>query len=291
MSGWTPGTDPEGLNPDALALNPRMDSFQTLTRAIERVLDIRCSCYKIDYIQRRILSRMRLRGMEGFDAYHRFLLSSAEEQEALRDALTINVTKFFRDPGVFRILQREILPDLLRRRRQVRIWCAGCSSGEEPYSIAIILHDLQQLQPKASAVIYATDIDARILQRAGEGVYERRSLDNLSPGQIKRHFSPLPDGRYTVKPHVRERVRFRHHDLMTDPPAARFLDLITCRNVTIYFTEEQKNDLARTFHAALNSGGFYVMGKTEYLGREVEALFTPFNTAEKIYTRGDVQAR
>ncbi|MDI6718790.1 MAG: protein-glutamate O-methyltransferase CheR [Methanomicrobiales archaeon] len=264
-----------------------MNSFQTLTRTIERILHIRCSCYKEDYIQRRILSRMRLRGVEGFDTYHHLLLSSPDEQEALRDALTINVTKFFRDPAVFQILQREILPDLLTRKHRVRIWCAGCSSGEEPYSIAMILQDLRCLHPTLSAVIYATDIDNRVLQRAEEGIYERRSLDHLDRGQIKRHFSLLPDGRYAVKPHVREWVRFRRHDLLTDAPVARFLDLITCRNVTIYFTEEQKNALARTFHAALNSGGYYVMGKTEYLGREVEALFTPFNTAEKIYTRGD----
>jgi chemotaxis protein methyltransferase CheR len=110
-------------------------------------------------------------------------------------------------------------------------------------------------------------------------------MGKLSDTQIHRHFTKLPDGNYQVKPHLQDLIRFRSHDLMSDQPVSRFLDMISCRNVTIYFTENQKDKLARTFHAALVPGGYYVMGKTEYLGREVEGLFAPVNSVQKIYTK------
>jgi chemotaxis protein methyltransferase CheR len=110
-------------------------------------------------------------------------------------------------------------------------------------------------------------------------------MGKLTEGQIHRHFIKLPDGNYQVKPHLKELVRFRPHDLMSGIPISKWLDLITCRNVTIYFTEKQKDDLARMFHSALVSGGYYIMGKTEYLGRQVEHLFSARNSVQKIFIK------
>ncbi|MDD1678667.1 MAG: protein-glutamate O-methyltransferase CheR [Methanomicrobiales archaeon] len=261
------------------------EAFLALEQTIERLADIRCSCYKPDYIRRRILSRMRVTRQESFCQYHDFLRTHPAEIDDLKNALTINVTSFYRDPEVFRVLENEVIPDLLSRKRRIHLWCAGCSSGEEAYSLAMILYDLLLLYPDASGLIYASDIDEEILVRAKTGIYEEKSLENLTSSQIRRHFTRLENGRFEVQPHLKSLVRFRKHDLMTDAPVARFLDMITCRNVTIYFTESQKNDLTHVFHAALGSEGFYVTGKTEYLGREVEKLFSPLHLGEKIYRK------
>jgi len=259
-----------------------MDAFMSLQKSIEKLVRIKCSNYKEDYIKRRILSRMRLTDTADFEAYHKYLLANPQELDLLRNALTINVTKFFRDPEVFEAIRREILPDLVRRRGSIRIWCAGCATGEEPYSIAILVYELMALHKDVSVTIYATDIDTVVLQKAAAGVYDRKALDNVDEKKIRKHFISHEDGTFEVRPHIKDLVRFRQHDLMSGAPISRYLDVVTCRNVTIYFTEKQKNDLTHLFHSALAVDGYYVIGKTEYLAREVEHLFTPFNVMQKI---------
>ncbi len=169
-------------------------------------------------------------------------------------------------------MRKDILPSLFRQRKQLRIWCAGCSSGEEPYSLAMILSDLMLQNPGISARIIATDIDQNVLAKAKDGIYTQKAMVKLSEAQVQRHFTSLPDGNFQVKPYLKELIRFQPHDLMSGVPVSRWLDLIICRNVTIYFTEKQKDALAKMFHGALVSGGFYIMGKTEYLGRIQQTL-------------------
>jgi chemotaxis protein methyltransferase CheR len=264
-----------------------MDDFTALERHIEHTLKIQCGNYKEDYIKRRIFSRMRSTGTSNFTEYLKYLKANEPELEVLRKALTINVTEFFRDQDVYESLKDTVLPDLFRQRKRIRIWCAGCSTGEEPYSIAMILSDLLSQTKDVSAQIYATDIDKIVLAKAEEGIYSQKAMVKLSPTQMSRHFTKLPDETYQVKPHLKTLIRFRPHDLMSGIPVARWLDLITCRNVTIYFTEAQKDDLARLFHSALGTGGYYVMGKTEYLGRQVDHLFAAKNSVQKIFVRKD----
>jgi chemotaxis protein methyltransferase CheR len=265
-----------------------MDDLKQIKSLIEKTLGVRCSSYKEEYIKRRLLSRMRSTGTNTYDEYSRYLNNHPPEWELLRNALTINVTEFFRDGEVFEIIRKEIIPKILSEHGRIRIWCAGCSSGEEPYSLAMILSEMTTRKGGITYTIYATDIDEKILQRAKEGIYEAKTVEKLNTATIRRHFTELPDGRYKVKQQLKDMIHFRKHDLMSGVPASRYLDLITCRNVTIYFTEQQKNDLAKTFHSALNTGGFYVMGKTEYLGREVEGLFSHYNSLQKILTKNDV---
>jgi chemotaxis protein methyltransferase CheR len=262
-----------------------MDDFALLRRFIEQTLKIHCSNYKEDYIKRRLLSRMRSTDTSTYEGYLKYLKTNATELENLRNALTINVTEFFRDNDVYDSLRHDLLPELLKQRKRLRIWCAGCSTGEEPYSIAMILSEFIAQNKEISAQIYATDIDNVVLARAQEGIYNSKAMGKLTEGQIHRHFIKLPDGNYQVKPHLKELVRFRPHDLMSGIPISKWLDLITCRNVTIYFTEKQKDDLARMFHSALVSGGYYIMGKTEYLGRQVEHLFSARNSVQKIFIK------
>lgn len=268
----------------------RQDSdveFRSLLATIERKLQIRCSQYKEDYIRRRLLSRMNATRSPNYQEYHKLVNASADERELLKNALTINVTKFLRDPEVFEVIRRDILPAILKDCSRIRIWSAGCSSGEEPYTLGILLYELNLTNKNMDAIIYATDIDDEILRRAKEGVYDKATLENLSDYQIKRHFNPLPSGKYEVKPHIRERVRFQHHDLMSGVPVGRSFDIVTCRNVTIYFNEPQKNAVTRLFAEALSPGGFYVMGMSEYLGKEVEPLFKSYKPLQKIYRKTD----
>lgn len=262
-----------------------MDEFALLLRTIQRLFNMHCENYKEDYLKRRIASRMNARRITTYREYRDFLQKNQEEHELLKNALTINVTKFFRDPQVFECIRSEILAPMVRQQKRIRIWSAGCSSGEEPYSYAMILHDLTLLQKDVDWAIIATDIDDPELVKAREGVYESASLEHVTERQLHRHFVPTNDGRYRVKPHLKERVIFQHHDLMSGVPVARNLDLISCRNVTIYFTEAQKNDLARMFHEGLRSGGYYVMGMSEFLSREIEHLYQPFRPLLKIFQK------
>jgi chemotaxis protein methyltransferase CheR len=264
-----------------------MDDFDALKRHIEQTLKIQCGNYKEDYIKRRLLSRMRSTNTTTHGEYLKYLKATPAELEVLRNALTINVTEFFRDNDVYEILKKEILPDLFSKRKRLRIWCAGCSTGEEPYSIAMILHEIMSTNKELSVQILASDIDKVVLAKAQEGIYAPKAMVKLSESQIHRHFTKLPDGNFQAKQHLKDIIRFRPHDLMGGTPVSRWLDLITCRNVTIYFTENQKDDLARLFHDALVTDGYYIMGKTEYLGRQVENLFVAKNSVQKIFTRKD----
>lgn len=261
------------------------DDFTLLKRYIEQTLKIQCSNYKEDYIKRRLLSRMRTTSQSTYADYLYYLKGHPAELDPLKNALTINVTEFFRDTEVYNIIRTTLLPELFRMKKRITIWSAGCSSGEEPYSLAMILSDMMMTNKEISAQIIATDLDEVILARARAGIFSDKAVQKLSEMQIRRYFNKLPDGTFEAKQNIKDLIRFRPHDLMSGVPPSRFVEMITCRNVTIYFTEKQKDDLARMFHSALVPGGFYVMGKTEYLGREVESLFTPFNSLQKIFTK------
>ena len=228
---------------------------------------------------------MRIRGKENYKDYNTVLVAEKDEQEAIRNALTINVTKFWRDKEVFDLIKSDIIPDIIRRKGKARIWSAGCSTGEEPYTLALIAYDLTRLKPDSQVTIYATDIDREVLKKAKEGIYDSKSLENLSEGQIRRHFTQIEDGIFQVKQHLKDMVRFSWHDLTSGKPAANYLDIVTCRNVTIYFTEQQKNDLAKMFHPALVMEGYYIMGKTEFRVRELESLYKPYYALQKIYKK------
>ncbi len=261
------------------------DDFLLLRRYVEQALNIRCSNYKEDYIKRRFLARQRSTNTGDFREYLNYIRQHPAELEPLRNALTINVTEFFRDEEVFKAIRAVIIPDILQKTKRVSIWCAGCATGEEPYSLAIILSEMMAADKKISCRIIATDLDNVVLAKAKTGIFSEKAIQKLSIKQKTLHFTLLPSGDYEAKQHLKDLIRFIPHDLMSGVPPARFLDMVTCRNVTIYFTEPQKNDLARTIHAALGNGGYYVMGKTEYLGREIEPLFEPVNSFLKIYKK------
>ena len=259
--------------------------FGPVLRMIESDLNIQSSNYKEDYLKRRVQSRMRLNGVVSYRDYLLLLRNNPAEYDALKKGLTINVTRFWRDPPVFDAIRRDIIPELRRRKTNIRIWSAGCATGEEPYTLAIIAHEASIMNKDLKFTIFASDLDEEALMKAREGIYHRKALENLSEAQVRRHFTENENGRFEVKPHLRKYVRFSQHDLMTGTPVSRHLDLILCRNVTIYFTEHQKDELARMFAPALTTGGYYVIGKTEFLSRDFEHLYEPVNQIQKIYRK------
>jgi chemotaxis protein methyltransferase CheR len=258
--------------------------YEELVKDIEKRLKIQLSSYKVDYIKRRLLSRMNSTRQDNYVDYHAYLRKTPDEEEKLRNALTINVTKFYRDIDVFNLIRDVIFPELLKKNKKIRIWSAGCSSGEEPYTYAIMIYELTRGTTTGN-VILATDIDQEILRKAKEGVYEKSTLDNLDQKLVTKHFDQLPDGKYKVKDHIRNMVQFQQHDLMKAIPASRDNDLVSCRNVTIYFNEEQKKLLVKLMHDALKPSGYYIMGMSEYMSKDVEHLFNSYKPIYKIYTK------
>ena len=256
-----------------------------LIQDVQKRLKIQLTNYKQDYIKRRLLSRMNSTRSKDFVEYHQYLRTHQEEEEKLRNALTINVTKFFRDLDVFDLVKKEIFPTILRDKRTLKVWSAGCSSGEEPYTYPIILYELGKTGPAFNGAIIASDIDEEMLKKARLGVYEKNALENMTETQIAKHFDKKEDGKYYLKDHIKQIVKFQNHDLMTAPPVSRMVDMVSCRNVTIYFNEQQKKDLVRKVHESLGKDGFYIMGMSEYMAKEVEHLFKPYRPMLKVFQK------
>lgn len=214
--------------------------------------------YKSGQMERRLKTIMHRYKVNDYATYLRLLTADAEARQAFYDYITINVTEFFRNPEKFGELKNTMLPLLLQQRPHLRIWSAGCSTGEEPYSVAMILAELGVTQYE----LLATDLDDGALAEARVGQYSVREVEGVDPLRLQRFFSPLPDGRYQVKPELKARITFRRHNLLADP-FPRDLDLILCRNVVIYFTDEVKDNLYRQFFEALRPGGILFVGGTE----------------------------
>jgi len=257
----------------------------------ERGFDL--SAYKPSFLSRRVAVRMRARGCPDYAAYGQLLRREPQEYGPLLDALTINLTRFFRDASTFQALQERFLAELLKSRdaaRHLRIWSAGCAAGEEPYSLAILLREtLGPALPRWRLQILATDVDDKVLQRAREGCYDTQSFQGVAPryqAWVERYFSPGP--RRQLRPEVRAMVSFQQHDLNQRPPLAG-LDLLLCRNVLIYFDREQQDRLYQGFYQALRTNGFLVLGKTEMLPMAWVRHFAPEDLREHIYRRVDAE--
>ncbi len=215
--------------------------------------------YKPAQMQRRISNLMTRHNVTKYmDFYHLI-----EKDEALFryfiDYLTINVTEFFRTPEKFVELEEKVIPDLMQQNARLKIWSAGCSTGAEPYSFSIMMSDLT---PRVKHQILASDLDMKMLAKAKEGIYQNNELKNVSPARLAKYFKKLDGDHHGVTQDVKEGITFQHHNLLLDKYDSGF-DLISCRNVVIYFTEEAKDKLYRRFLDALRPGGVLFVGGTE----------------------------
>jgi len=240
------------------------DELERLKREVYKSLGFNAARYEIKHFRRRVHSRMRIRGVEDYETYLRILRRDPAEKRDLKKALTINVTQFFRNPEVYEAFERKIVPELLKRAERkgsLKIWSLGCATGEEPYSIALIIaHALSGKLYAWKLRIHGTDIDAASLEIARRGVY--RDISTIPERFRERFITPLEKGAYTFKDEIKSLVSFRRHDIFSDKPL-RNQDAIFCRNTIIYFNRESKRYLYRLFNKSLVPGGYLVLGKTE----------------------------
>lgn len=240
--------------------------------------------YKHATIKRRIKRRMLVHKLDRLSDYVRLLEQAPAEVDELFQDILINVTGFFRDPDAFAALEKKVFPILLNTRptdAPLRIWVAGCATGEEAYTLAIAL--LEYLDDRAvtpSIQIFATDIDEQAIEKARQGIYPERIVDELTPGRLKRFFIKVSGG-YQVSKTVRDLCVFATQDITRDPPFSR-LDLVCCRNLLIYLGAVLQKKVLQIFHYALQPGGFLMLGTSETVGRHAD-LFKLVDKKHKLY--------
>lgn len=238
--------------------------------------------YKEKQMRRRINGLMDLLGVDSYAAYVRVLREDPEKYDQFVKRLTINVSEFFRNPERWIDLEKRFVPELLKGKSSLKVWSAGCSNGPEPYSLAILLQDLA---PNRNHKVLATDVDKVVLEAAIKGEYGIQQLRHVSPERMKKYLAPLGGDRYEVKPEIKKMIQFKRQNLLTDT-FEKDIDLILCRNVVIYFTEEAKTILYQKFFQALRPGGILMVGGTEPLLRYREYGFDSVETT--FYRRPEV---
>jgi chemotaxis methyl-accepting protein methylase len=261
-------------------------AFRRLTRRITERAGVPLDAYKDRCLRRRIAVRMRACGVHTFDAYRQVLDREAGEVDRLLDALTINVTRFYRNPETWARLAAEYLPPLLAARKGVlHAWSAGCASGEEPYTLAMLLVDLAPRGADlARCVIDASDLDRGSLERARAASYPPQAFLEAPPALVERH-TRAEGGQRVVIERVRRLVRFQRHDLIEDPAPAPPYDLVLCRNVVIYFDRATQERLFLRFAESLVPGGLLVLGKVETLLGTARDRLELLDPRERIYRR------
>ncbi len=260
--------------------------FGRILKLLKGVSGVDFRLYKPNTLRRRIARRMLMHRSDTLAEYLAFLHANFKEQQDLQEDILISVTRFFRDPEVFEALKETVLPQIFEDRspdQQVRIWVPGCSSGEEVYSIAICLLEYlsgRALEPPIQ--IFGTDASEHSVRKARLGIYPESIASEVSPERLRRFFSKAEKG-YQVSKRIRDLCIFARQNLCQDPPFSR-LDLISCRNVLIYFGSQLQKQLIPTFHYALRQDGFLLLGSSETI-REFSDLFGLVDRKHKIYSK------
>ena len=246
------------------------------------------SQYKQSTVVRRVERRMAVHQIERMEEYVRYLQQTPADVEALFRDLLIGVTSFFRDPEAFGALQEHAIPRLFAGKSTgalIRVWVPGCSTGEEAYSLAILLQErMEELKQSFKLQVFATDIDRRAIDCARAGIYPASIAGDISPERLARFFSQESDGSaYRIQKSIRDRVIFSEQDVIKDPPFSK-LDLISCRNLLIYMGGGLQKKLFPLFHYALNPDGMLFLGTSETVGEFVD-LFATLDRKSKLYQR------
>lgn len=247
--------------------------YEEFIRNIKMLTGIDLSLYKEGQMKRRLTSLYEKRGYQSFREYYKDIQMNPNVLNEFLDRMTINVSEFYRNAKRWEVLEKKILPSLLQSKRKLKIWSAACSTGEEPYTIAMILSNLV---PLSQIEILATDLDENVIARAKMGVYPERSLNEV-PDEIKKKYFKKEEDFYRVEDEIKRTVTFRKHNLLGDRFDQGF-DLVVCRNVLIYFTEDAKNLLYDKFSASLKSGGVFFVGSTEQIFNPIKYEFETIDT-------------
>jgi two-component system CheB/CheR fusion protein len=272
--------------PSAEPAPPEMEAFGEILALLRTRLGVDFTHYKQSTIKRRILRRLALRGLDHIGDYLHHLQNEPGEVQQLYQDFLIRVTQFFRDPDAFEALKEKVFPALVRGRaasQPIRIWVAGCSTGEEVYSLAIVLLEYLSTLPEASSIkILATDLNESALEKARAGVYLDNIEIDVSPDRLRRFFI-RQDGHYQISKAVRELCVFSRHNMVNDPPFSR-LDLVSCRNVLIYMDAALQKRVLPILHYALNPDGYLFLGSSESLGSFAD-LFAVLDGRHRIFSK------
>ena len=242
--------------------------------------------YKQASIYRRVIRRLVLNKCLNLNDYCTMLETNEKEVLDLYNDFLINVTSFFRDPDFYQTLEQKIFPSIVSQEKTtdpIRIWVAGCSTGEEAYSVAIALREfLERKDLDISFQIFASDLDSKAIEKARLGAYPLSALQNVSQQHVKRYFRKI-NTHYQIEKSIRETCIFSQHNLLKDPPFSR-MDLISCQNVLIYLETNPQQKILQSFHYALKPSGFLFLGKSETIG-EADELFEPLDKKIRVYSR------
>ena len=263
--------------------NPDLKSILQLLHA---ATGVDFSAYKMNTIKRRIIRRMMLYRIKHLKDYAKLLSKKKQEIDILYQDLLINVTSFFRDTDTHKYLKETLFPKLLKRKRtgeSLRIWVPACATGEEAFSIAMMLLEIQESKTTTIPIqIFASDLSALAIGKARIGHYTKQELETVSPKRIQRFFVKT-EGGYRINKAVRDMCVFAVHNILLDPPFSR-LDFISCCNLFIYFDIPAQRKATHTFHYALNDDGFLMLGKSENISHSTH-LFTGVNKKYKLFSR------
>lgn len=275
---------------EALPAQAYRGSLDKLIAKIDDARGLDLARYRRPYLERRIAARLRVVGVHSYRQYADLLDADPREYEQLIDTLTINVTDFFRDKVVWDVVRRRVLPEMLAaksevRGRNIRVWSAGCATGEEPYTMGMILLDALGDKAKDFTVsITATDLDPEALVQAERGVFSKERLRRIPSSYQVRFTKSIDAETFEVLPEVKRLVRFQRLSLF-DPSPIRAIDIVVCRNVFIYFDHEQQARVLENFWTSLNRGGYLVLGRSEKLQPAAAKQFEVVDGKERIYRR------
>jgi two-component system CheB/CheR fusion protein len=267
-------------------IHPDNPDLKNILNQLHKATGVDFSAYKMNTIKRRIIRRMLLYKLTTLKEYAKLLTKKNQETDILYQDLLINVTSFFRDTDTHKYLKESLFPKLLKRKKKgesLRVWVPACATGEEAYSMAMMLLEIQGTQTTSTPIqIFATDLSENAIGKARIGVYSKHELETVSPKRIQRFFTKT-EGSFRVNKAVRDMCVFAPHNILRDPPFSR-LDFISCCNLFIYFDLAAQKKAINTFHYALNTDGFLMLGKAENISQSAN-LFTAFNKKYKIFSR------
>lgn len=237
-----------------------MKGYEEFKQKVYNKTKLDLSAYKERQMKRRIESLIGRRSIKTYDDFFSLIDTNKDAFDEFINFLTINVSEFYRNEGQWQILKNEVLPELLKNKKSLKIWSAACSTGEEPYTITMVLSNLL---PLSDIKVFACDFDEEAMNKAKMGVYSEKSIKNV-PSEFKKKYFAQVGGSYQISDEIKKRVEFKKMNLLLDSYPKGF-DLIVCRNVMIYFTDEAKDKMYTKFYDSLNDGGYFFVGSTEQI--------------------------
>lgn len=263
------------------------NGLKKILKFIREYKGIDLSSYRQNFLLRRIRLRILATKAADYREYIALIKENPDEFNLFLDELSINVTEFFRDPDVFSAFRKLALSELIQRKEaaanpSLRIWSSACASGEEAYSIAILIKEALGDRHNFAVRLWASDVDAQALEKAKRGEYKADSLQKIDGALLKKYFLPLHNTLYRVNDTIRQMVKFQVQNIFHEPPF-KYLDIIFCRNVMIYLSRAQTKELFNEFYRILNPKGYLVLGKVETLWEK--DLFIPVDLKNRIYQK------